>query len=277
VPDSAIGKDAETYSESQAGLAVARGVSVVLTALLRRRPSAGLAPRALHRDEGEDFQFLVSKWYHFAPGEKMLLHRPKPFSHMRLRRADEPELGGGALCGSRRGDFGPIRGRHTECACCKKWSGARFRFRIRPMPRHLDRASVLRVAKEAESESVRLRAARSIFSDMMMVSRYSRLEARMTELEEGLLQTPMAAPGTSAGARRRRLPLLLSASGFDRSRASPTMRLCAPAPLGCMDLACSLTWPGGLVWRGLLESKAGALSRRTGLSTRAKARREKME
>jgi hypothetical protein len=38
------------------------------------------------------------KRYHFAPVGKKLLGRPKLFSHVRLRRTDEPELGGGAGC-----------------------------------------------------------------------------------------------------------------------------------------------------------------------------------
>jgi hypothetical protein len=66
------------------------------------------------------------KRYHFAPVGKEPLDRPKPFSHVRLWRADEPELGGGALCGARRGDFGRKRrghGRGFELPC--QWSGKR--------------------------------------------------------------------------------------------------------------------------------------------------------
>jgi hypothetical protein len=44
---------------------------------------------------------------------------------------------------------------------------------------------IVDIAKTAESDSVRLRAFRSILSDMMAVSSYSGLEVRMTELEEG--------------------------------------------------------------------------------------------
>ncbi len=39
------------------------------------------------------------------------------------------------------------------------------------------------IAKNSESDSVRLRACRAIFSDMMAVSKYSGLEVRMTEIE----------------------------------------------------------------------------------------------
>jgi hypothetical protein len=46
------------------------------------------------------------------------------------------------------------------------------------------------IAKDAESDWVRLRAFRSIFSDMMTVSAYSGLEARMTQIEEGLRGQP---------------------------------------------------------------------------------------
>jgi hypothetical protein len=47
---------------------------------------------------------------------------------------------------------------------------------------------IITVAREAESESVRLRAARAIFSDMMTVSKYMRLEERMTEIEAQVAQ-----------------------------------------------------------------------------------------
>ena len=43
---------------------------------------------------------------------------------------------------------------------------------------------IIVLAARAESESVRLRAARAIFGDMMSVSRYSDLEDRMTKIEE---------------------------------------------------------------------------------------------
>ena len=45
---------------------------------------------------------------------------------------------------------------------------------------------IAKIAEEATSDSVRLRAFRAIFSDMMTVFSYSGLEVRMTELEEGL-------------------------------------------------------------------------------------------
>jgi hypothetical protein len=43
---------------------------------------------------------------------------------------------------------------------------------------------IARLAKEAESESVQLRAWRAILADQMAVSRFSDLEYRMTEIEE---------------------------------------------------------------------------------------------
>ncbi len=42
-----------------------------------------------------------------------------------------------------------------------------------------------RLAREADSESVRLRAWRAILADQMAVAKFSTLELRMTELEEG--------------------------------------------------------------------------------------------
>jgi hypothetical protein len=42
---------------------------------------------------------------------------------------------------------------------------------------------IIAIAKEAESDSVRLRALRSIFSELMAVSKHSGLEARMAEIE----------------------------------------------------------------------------------------------
>ena len=43
---------------------------------------------------------------------------------------------------------------------------------------------IVAIAREADSDSVRLRAFRSIFSDLMAVSKHSGLEARIAELEE---------------------------------------------------------------------------------------------
>ena len=52
---------------------------------------------------------------------------------------------------------------------------------------------IITIAKEATSDSVRLRAFRAIFSDMITVSKYSGLEARMCEIEEKLDQRDAAA------------------------------------------------------------------------------------
>ncbi len=46
-------------------------------------------------------------------------------------------------------------------------------------------AGMERLAKEADSEAVRLRAWRAILADQMAMARFSTLELRMTELEEG--------------------------------------------------------------------------------------------
>jgi hypothetical protein len=57
---------------------------------------------------------------------------------------------------------------------------------IGQMTRQTTRAAkvIIRIANEAESESVQLRAARALFSDVITVSKYSGLEGRLTELEE---------------------------------------------------------------------------------------------
>ena len=43
-----------------------------------------------------------------------------------------------------------------------------------------------RLAKEARSETVKLRAIRAILADMMAVSKFSGLECRMADIEEQL-------------------------------------------------------------------------------------------
>jgi hypothetical protein len=48
---------------------------------------------------------------------------------------------------------------------------------------------IVALAKESESDTVRLRALRSIFSDMITASKYSGLEQRMCELEERVEST----------------------------------------------------------------------------------------
>ena len=52
----------------------------------------------------EVFVFGIKR-YHFAPMGKKLLDRPKPFSHVHLRRAGRTGFGGGAVW-ARRADFG---------------------------------------------------------------------------------------------------------------------------------------------------------------------------
>ena len=60
------------------------------------------------------------------------------------------------------------------------------------MIKHSKRAAdiVFSIAEDAQSESVRLRAARAIFLDGMVVAKFSGLEARMTEFEEKLRKDP---------------------------------------------------------------------------------------
>ena len=49
---------------------------------------------------------------------------------------------------------------------------------------------IVQVAENAESESVRLRAARAVLSDMVTISRFADVEARMQEFEEKLRKNP---------------------------------------------------------------------------------------
>ena len=58
---------------------------------------------------------------------------------------------------------------------------------------------IISIANEAESDSVRLRAARAIFSDMIVVSNYSGLESRMVEIEQQLEQRIGRASSNVAG------------------------------------------------------------------------------
>ena len=51
---------------------------------------------------------------------------------------------------------------------------------------------IIAIAEEAASDSVRLRAARALFSDTMTVSKFSDMEVRMTELETRLDQKTAA-------------------------------------------------------------------------------------
>ena len=48
--------------------------------------------------------------------------------------------------------------------------------------------TVISIVKEAASDSVRLRAARALYLDMITVSKYSGLEIRVTEMEQQLEQ-----------------------------------------------------------------------------------------
>ncbi len=109
----AMGKEAETKTETQAGLAVAQDGCVALAALPCRRLSAGFAPSDSGLG-GDDLLFFDIISYHFWAAGKKLLDRPKPFSHVHLGRAVNPELGSGALREPRGGDSGPESGRRTQ-------------------------------------------------------------------------------------------------------------------------------------------------------------------
>jgi hypothetical protein len=68
------------------------------------------------------------------------------------------------------------------------------------MTRNSTRAAdlILNMAERADSESVRLRAARAIFAEMISVSKYSGLEARLHEAEEMLDASAASTTGWSA-------------------------------------------------------------------------------
>jgi hypothetical protein len=51
---------------------------------------------------------------------------------------------------------------------------------------------IIKIAKEADSHTVQLRAARGLLSDVMAVSRFGVLESRMTEIETALDQQAAA-------------------------------------------------------------------------------------
>ena len=68
--------------------------------------------------------------------------------------------------------------------------------------------------------SVRLRAAQAIFSEMITVSKYSGLEARMTELEQQLEPVPAAGAGTN--------PWAPAAAGYGLGTHSAAVRPTSP-------------------------------------------------
>jgi hypothetical protein len=80
------------------------------------------------------------------------------------------------------------------------------------MTKHTARAAgvIAKIAFEGESDTVRLRAARAIFSEMKLASEYSGLEFRMSELEgqirrevaaRGVIQNPPPTANGGGGAR----------------------------------------------------------------------------
>ena len=74
---------------------------------------------------------LLSLCYHFDPGRNKLLDRPKPFSHMQLRKEADPHSGDGSGRGLGGGDSGPRPGGYEQG----------FRARVQPVARDLGRAS----------------------------------------------------------------------------------------------------------------------------------------
>jgi hypothetical protein len=63
---------------------------------------------------------------------------------------------------------------------------------------HLAADEMVRVVKEGDSDSVRLRASRAVFSDLITISKYSALEVRMVEVEEKIIQRIGGAGGKPA-------------------------------------------------------------------------------
>jgi hypothetical protein len=60
---------------------------------------------------------------------------------------------------------------------------------------HLAANEMVRVVKQGDSDSVRLRASRAVFSDLITISKYSALEARMVDVEEKIIQRIGGADG----------------------------------------------------------------------------------
>jgi hypothetical protein len=67
------------------------------------------------------------------------------------------------------------------------------------MSKHFGEAAAIiwHTAKEGDSGSLRFRAARAIFTDMITVSKYSGLESRMAALEQGDAQRAAGGAGTN--------------------------------------------------------------------------------
>ena len=130
VQNTAMAKEAETKTETQAGLAVTQDDSVALAALPRRRSSAGFASPDSELGGRRGSSVLCYQKISFWARGKKLLDRPKPFLHVHLRMAADPDLAGWSAP-----QAGPRR--FWVKATCSR---AAFRLRIRPMARHLDRA-----------------------------------------------------------------------------------------------------------------------------------------
>jgi hypothetical protein len=62
---------------------------------------------------------------------------------------------------------------------------------------------IIEVAKNAESDAVRLRAYRAIFSDMLAASKYTGMERRMCDLEKRVGEAPGAQAGNAESPAQR--------------------------------------------------------------------------
>jgi hypothetical protein len=69
------------------------------------------------------------------------------------------------------------------------------------LARNASRAAdtIVRISREGDSDAVRLRAARAVFSDLVQVAKFSDLEGRMLDVETKLEPPAGAASGSSAG------------------------------------------------------------------------------
>ncbi len=67
------------------------------------------------------------------------------------------------------------------------------------MTSHFTKAAeiIYKTSIDGDTASLRFKAARAIFSDMITISKYSGLEYRMTELEQGRERERAAGPGTN--------------------------------------------------------------------------------
>ena len=146
-----------------------------------RRPAW---PWVENREWGEpEIRRKSTTEYHIVPCLKNLPRIRKLGSPLLLRRELPPARGGEPMeFPSRR----PAGGRETRLSAKPSRLVAIALDRavgmmVKRTPWAVDKLAAL--AEGAESESVRLRALRTIFLDMMAVSKFSGIEIRMTEIE----------------------------------------------------------------------------------------------